>query len=227
MNLIARVNVNGAHGQIWTADLSLTKGVLYPWATWAEFYSIWSGWRESNPRYKLGRLLFYHWTTPAFTVIIVLIFLNNNDWRFPSIEWWWREKDSNLRSFRNRFTVCPLWPLGNPSVKNRQLYESILLSSSISLFYCVVFCFYCKKYFFRLPEYVYGNLIKIEHRVSLFHFSGCLNNNFCNSSYILLIQCYTLRLWRLPEIFFIGNQYNEMDRHSTNCPNPCRHAPWN
>ena len=28
--------------------------------------------------------------------------------------WWW-EKDSNLRSFRNRFTVCPLWPLGNPT----------------------------------------------------------------------------------------------------------------
>ena len=26
----------------------------------------------------------------------------------------WAEKDSNLRSYRNRFTVCPLWPLGNP-----------------------------------------------------------------------------------------------------------------
>ena len=29
----------------------------------------------------------------------------------------WAEKDSNLRSYRNRFTVCPLWPLGNPSKK--------------------------------------------------------------------------------------------------------------
>lgn len=28
---------------------------------------------------------------------------------------WWRGKDSNLRSFRGRFTVCSLWPLGNPS----------------------------------------------------------------------------------------------------------------
>ena len=28
--------------------------------------------------------------------------------------WKWAEKDSNLRSYRNRFTVCPLWPLGNP-----------------------------------------------------------------------------------------------------------------
>ena len=34
--------------------------------------------------------------------------------RYPYTSWW-REKDSNLRSFRNRFTVCPLWPLGNPS----------------------------------------------------------------------------------------------------------------
>lgn len=30
-------------------------------------------------------------------------------------ETWWRGKDSNLRSFRGRFTVCSLWPLGNPS----------------------------------------------------------------------------------------------------------------
>ncbi len=30
-------------------------------------------------------------------------------------EYWWRGKDSNLRSFRGRFTVCSLWPLGNPS----------------------------------------------------------------------------------------------------------------
>ena len=30
--------------------------------------------------------------------------------------WKWAEKDSNLRSYRNRFTVCPLWPLGNPTI---------------------------------------------------------------------------------------------------------------
>ncbi len=29
---------------------------------------------------------------------------------------WWRGKDSNLRSFRGRFTVCSLWPLGNLSM---------------------------------------------------------------------------------------------------------------
>ena len=26
---------------------------------------FWSGWRESNPHRKLGRLLLYHWATPA------------------------------------------------------------------------------------------------------------------------------------------------------------------
>lgn len=32
------------------------------------------------------------------------------------IKIWWRGKDSNLRSFRGRFTVCSLWPLGNLSI---------------------------------------------------------------------------------------------------------------
>ena len=29
-------------------------------------YSNWSGWRESNSHSQLGRLKFYHWTTPAY-----------------------------------------------------------------------------------------------------------------------------------------------------------------
>ena len=29
------------------------------------WYSVESGWWESNPRIQLGRLVFYHWTTPA------------------------------------------------------------------------------------------------------------------------------------------------------------------
>ena len=32
---------------------------------WAIQAKIWSGWWESNPRSQLGRLKFYHWTTPA------------------------------------------------------------------------------------------------------------------------------------------------------------------
>ena len=35
--------VFGAHGQIWTAGLSLTKGVLYPWATWAKLFGAGEG----------------------------------------------------------------------------------------------------------------------------------------------------------------------------------------
>ena len=38
----------------------------------------------------------------------------------------WMEVDSNHRSYRSRFTVCPLWPLGNPSIK---LFNSELLES--------------------------------------------------------------------------------------------------
>ncbi len=30
------------------------------------YWRIWSGWWESNPHNQLGRLGFYHWTTPAF-----------------------------------------------------------------------------------------------------------------------------------------------------------------
>ena len=31
---------------------------------------------------------------------------------------WWERVDSNHRSRNNRFTVCPLWPLGNSSIFN-------------------------------------------------------------------------------------------------------------
>ena len=39
-----------------------------------------SGWWESNPRIQLGRLVFYHWTTPAYLIV------NKSGWQ-----------DSNLR----------------------------------------------------------------------------------------------------------------------------------
>ena len=45
----------------------LTADCSTNWAIQA--YSIkWSGWWESNPRSQLGRLKFYHWTTPASLV---------------------------------------------------------------------------------------------------------------------------------------------------------------
>ena len=51
------------------------------------------------------------------------------------LEFWWREKDSNLRSFRNRFTVCPLWPLGNPSKRERHDNVHLPLRQVYSAFF--------------------------------------------------------------------------------------------
>ena len=43
----------------------LEGGCSIHWAIGAKKATNWSGWWESNPRYQLGRLEFYHWTTPA------------------------------------------------------------------------------------------------------------------------------------------------------------------
>src|SRR4051794_9271463 len=37
---------------------------------------------------------------------------------------WWRVKDSNLRSFRDGFTVRSHWPLGQPAVPRRTVARS-------------------------------------------------------------------------------------------------------
>ena len=51
---------------------------------------------------QLGRLPLYQLSYSRMLVLTTYI----------EVEWWW-EKDSNLRNFRSRVTVCPLWPLGN------------------------------------------------------------------------------------------------------------------
>ena len=33
---------------------------------------MWSGWWESNPHNQLGRLMFYHWTTPAQSTLSII-----------------------------------------------------------------------------------------------------------------------------------------------------------
>ena len=43
-----------------TPDPRLRRPLLYPTELQTQ-----SGWWESNPRIQLGRLVFYHWTTPA------------------------------------------------------------------------------------------------------------------------------------------------------------------
>ena len=54
-------------GTLWgirTPDLLLRRQLLYPTELKAHIFT-WSGWWESNPHDQLGRLGFYHWTTPA------------------------------------------------------------------------------------------------------------------------------------------------------------------
>ena len=51
--------------ELMTSSLPWMRSTI--WAMRALFpNNLWSGWWESNPRDQLGRLEFYHWTTPAF-----------------------------------------------------------------------------------------------------------------------------------------------------------------
>ena len=57
-------------GALWgtrTSGLLLRRQLLYPAELTAHI--LWSGWWESNPRDQLGRLGFYHWTTPAHSTL--------------------------------------------------------------------------------------------------------------------------------------------------------------
>ena len=64
----------GAPEGIRTPDTRLRRAVLYPAELQAHICAhlsafacvCWSGWWESDPRNQLGRLVFYHWTTPAY-----------------------------------------------------------------------------------------------------------------------------------------------------------------
>ena len=60
----------GAPEEIRTPDTRLRRPLLYPTELQAHVIRLsrnwkWSGWWESDPRGQLGRLEFYHWTTPA------------------------------------------------------------------------------------------------------------------------------------------------------------------
>ena len=73
----ATPTVYGAPWGTRTPGLLLRRQLLYPAELKAHhirgtnecprtfILSLWSGWWESNPRDQLGRLEFYHWTTPA------------------------------------------------------------------------------------------------------------------------------------------------------------------
>ncbi len=52
-------------GGIRTPDPRLRRPLLYPTELLIQKKTKKSGWWESNSRVQLGRLTFYHWTTPA------------------------------------------------------------------------------------------------------------------------------------------------------------------
>ena len=64
LNYTRRYSVERAIDGARTRGLDLGKVARYQ----LRHYRI-SGWWESNPRIQLGRLVFYHWTTPAQLVV--------------------------------------------------------------------------------------------------------------------------------------------------------------
>ena len=52
----------------WKFGLKKPANPHETWKKWDDIYFVvpsWSGRGESNPRIQLGKLMFYHWTTPA------------------------------------------------------------------------------------------------------------------------------------------------------------------
>ena len=99
--------------ELMTSSLPWMRSTI--WAMRALFPNkLWSGWWESNPRDQLGRLEFYHWTTPAFNSKYHLyIQFHGGGRRIRTSEGW-----------AVRFTVWSLWPLGNPSTKTGHYSEN-------------------------------------------------------------------------------------------------------
>ena len=76
---------------------------------------------------------------------------------------WWEKMDSNHRSRSNRFTVCPLWPLGNSPILNWSWwtdlnprpadYKSAALPTELhqrfadNMIYYIIFCMACQEVF--------------------------------------------------------------------------------
>ena len=85
-----------------------------------------SSWAEDRARTghpQLGRLMLYQMSYFRFFTVENLA-RHTTCSSLISIKLMWGEKDSNLRSLRNRFTVCPIWPLWNlPKEKIRYLYH--------------------------------------------------------------------------------------------------------
>lgn len=73
---------------------------------------VWSGWWESDPRSQLGRLVFYHWTTPALQQPLHYISVAKNCQRFEiffcdffrEVSYFWQQ----VTNFATKFVVIRL-----------------------------------------------------------------------------------------------------------------------
>ena len=73
---------------------------------------VWSGWWESDPRSQLGRLVFYHWTTPALQQPLHYISVAKNCQRFEiffcdffrEVSYFWQQ----VTNFATTFVVIRL-----------------------------------------------------------------------------------------------------------------------
>ena len=73
---------------------------------------VWSGWWESDPRSQLGRLVFYHWTTPALQQPLHYISVAKNCQRFEiffcdffrEVSYFWQQ----VTNFATTFAVIRL-----------------------------------------------------------------------------------------------------------------------
>ena len=90
-NQLRYIHHNGEPEEIRTPDTRLRRPLLYPAELQAHIFNVlkilWSGWWESDPRNQLGRLTFYHWTTPARTQITLWKSnLRFNAWQYYHIK---------------------------------------------------------------------------------------------------------------------------------------------
>ena len=110
------------HGQIWTADLSLTKGVLYPWATWAKLFGAGEGNRTLTVSLEgfcstIELHPHTHFFAPSKN------FLVEGEGFEPS------------KLTQQIYSLPPFWPLGNPSKRERQFYWQLRFPSRFFFIY--------------------------------------------------------------------------------------------
>jgi hypothetical protein len=91
------------------------------------FYNFWQGRQDSNPRHAVletavlpAELRPLKYPKPKTPSCKLTTCDSHSNLPHESESYWWRGKDSNLRSLRNGFTVRSIWPLWYPSEWSQQ-----------------------------------------------------------------------------------------------------------